>query len=170
MTIAAARRTPRDGDANLSVVALDLFESLFEVVDALEHDGIAHALVGGLALAVHGAPRATTDIDLLIPPDEADRAVAAVKRAGFTFEALPLQFRDGTRLRRVSRVHEGETLTVDLILADANLDSVFHTRARFEAEGRSLWVIGRDALIAMKVQAGRAQDLADVERLTELDR
>ena len=30
---------------------LDLFESLFEAVDALERDGIEHALVGGLALA-----------------------------------------------------------------------------------------------------------------------
>jgi hypothetical protein len=152
-------------------VALDLFESLFEVVAELERDGIEHALVGGLAVAVHGAPRATTDIDLLIPPGEADRAVTAIKRAGFPFEALPLTFRDGTRLRRVSRVHEGETLTVDLILADTNLEPVWRSRTRYESEGgRAIWVIGREALIAMKLQAGRAQDLADVERLTELDR
>jgi hypothetical protein len=74
---------------------VDLYESLFAVIDELDRDGIDHALVGGLALAVHGAPRATTDIDLLV---------------------------------------------------------------------------GRDALIAMKLAAGRAQDLADVERLREGDR
>jgi hypothetical protein len=152
-------------------VAIDLFDSLLAVVAALEREGIEHALVGGLALAVHGAPRATTDVDLLIAPDDADRAVAAVKQAGFPFEALPLQFRDGTRLRRVSRIHEGETLTVDLILADANLEDVWRSRQRYASDtGRPLWVIGRDALIAMKLQAGRAQDLADVERLTEIDR
>jgi len=152
-------------------VSLDLLDSLFAVVAELERDGIEHALVGGLALAVHGAPRATTDIDLLVPAADIDRAIVAVKRAGFPFEALPLEFRDGMRLRRVSRIESGETLTVDLILADPPLAPVWDSRQLYEAdEGRRVWVVGRDALIAMKLQAGRAQDLADVERLKELDR
>lgn len=152
-------------------MTLDLFESLFAVVAELERDGVEHALVGGLALAVHGAPRATTDIDLLVPAGDIDRAIAAVKRAGFPFEALPIEFRDGMRLRRVSRIEAGETLTVDLILADPPLAPVWASRQQYEAdEGRRVWVVGRDALIAMKLQAGRTQDLADVERLQELDR
>jgi hypothetical protein len=150
---------------------VDLYDALFAVIDELDRDGIEHALVGGLALAVHGAPRATTDIDLLVPEGAVERAVAAVKRAGFPFEALPMQFRDGMKLRRVSRIEAGETLTVDLILADANLGPVWSSRAQYEsAHGRRLWVVGRDALIAMKVAAGRPQDLADVERLREADR
>lgn len=150
---------------------LDLYEALFEVVEQLEQDGIEHALVGALAVAVHGAPRATTDIDLLVAPEAADAAVAAVKRAGFPFEALPQQFRDGMRLRRVTRIHEGEALVVDLILADPPLDEALRSRARYEAEGgRRVWVIPRDALIAMKAQAGRPQDIADIERLQESDR
>jgi hypothetical protein len=152
-------------------VGLDLYAALFDVVAELERDGIEHALVGALALAVHGAPRATTDIDLLVGPGRADDAVAAVKRAGFPFEALPQQFRDGMRLRRVTKIHEGEALVVDLILADPPLDSALQGRSRYEAEGgRTVWVVTREALVAMKLQAGRAQDIADVERLQEIDR
>jgi hypothetical protein len=165
---------PREGPrkwARIERVELDLYEALFEVVAQLEQDGIEHALVGALAVAVHGAPRATTDIDLLVDPKQADAAVAAVKRAGFPLEALPQQFRDGMRLRRVTRIHEGEALVVDLILADPPLDAALRDRAQYEAEGdRRVWVVTRDALVAMKLQAGRAQDIADVERLQELDR
>jgi Nucleotidyl transferase AbiEii toxin, Type IV TA system len=157
--------------ATITRVALDLLESLFEVLDELERDGVEHALVGGLALAVHGAARATTDIDLLVQDAQLARAVAAVKRAGFPFEALPMTFRDGMRLQRVSRIEDGETLTVDLIVADDNLAPIWSSRARYEFErGRALWVVSREALIAMKLQAGRPQDLADVERLIEADR
>lgn len=149
----------------------DLFDALFAVTGALERAGVGYGLVGGLAVAVHGAPRATTDIDLLIAPDDADRAVELTKKAGFQFEALPQQFNDGMRLRRVTRIERGESLTVDFMLADPPLQAAWDSRERYDAgEGRHLWVVGREALIAMKVQAGRAQDLADVERLSELDR
>lgn len=152
-------------------MALDLFESLFAVTAELDRDGIEHALVGGLALAVHGVPRATTDIDLLVRPEDVGRAVEAIKRAGFSFVALPMQFRDGMRLHRISRVEAGETLTVDLIPADEPLAPVWQTRECFAAaDGRSVWVVGRDGLIAMKLQAARPQDLADIERLREQDR
>ena len=152
-------------------VALDLFASLLEVTATLERSGVEYALVGGLAVAVHGAPRATADIDLLVRPDDADNAIAAAKAAGFDFEALPQQFSDGMRLRRVTRVSGGESLTLDFILADDALASAFESRERYAAgDGEEIWVISRDALIAMKIAAGRAKDLADVERLKEQDR
>ncbi len=152
-------------------MSTDLFDALFVVTGALERAGIDYGLVGGLAVAVHGAPRATTDIDLLIAPDNADRAVALAKEAGFRFEALPQRFSDGMRLRRVTRIEQGESLTVDFMLADPFLQAAWDSRERYDAgDGRHLWVVGREALIAMKVQAGRAKDLADIERLTDLDR
>ncbi len=152
-------------------MAVDLFESLLSIAAELEREGVDHALVGGLAVAVYGAPRATTDIDLLIQPGDIDRAVACARRAGFTFEALPVEFSDGMRLHRITRIEEGQTLTLDFILADAKLEPVWRSRVQYETkEGRRLWVIGREQLIAMKVQAGRAKDLADIERLQELDR
>lgn len=56
-------------------------------------------------------------------------------------------------------------------LFDSLLHPAWESREQFETDsGQGLWVIGRDALIAMKIQAGRAKDLADVERLREIDR
>ena len=43
---------------------LDLLEELKNVLARLEQDGVPYALCGGLAMAVHGYPRATVDIDL----------------------------------------------------------------------------------------------------------
>jgi hypothetical protein len=147
-----------------------LHEELMAVAGALDADGVAYALVGGLAVAVWGAPRATKDIDLLVEPADAERAKAAIGRCGFTLPAQPMQFSDGMVLHRVSKVRDGALVTVDLLLVDDNLRRHFDTREPRLVEGGRLWVIGRDGLIAMKVSAGRPQDQADVVKLLEVDR
>ena len=48
---------------------MDLYQELILVVDCLEAAQIEYALCGGLAVAVHGYPRFTKDIDLLIQPE-----------------------------------------------------------------------------------------------------
>lgn len=49
---------------------MDLQQELFTVLDALAATGIDHAVCGGFAVAIHGYPRLTRDIDVLI--QEAD--------------------------------------------------------------------------------------------------
>ena len=51
-----------------------------------------------------------------------------------------------------------------------NLEPAWQSRLRVPVEGGELWVVGREALIQMKTAAGRPQDLADAQRLTEIDR
>jgi hypothetical protein len=58
---------------------MTLFDELRSIVSALDGAGVDYALVGGLAVAVWGAPRATKDIDLLIQPDALPRAMAAAR-------------------------------------------------------------------------------------------
>ncbi|MES1208434.1 MAG: hypothetical protein ABUS79_21050 [Pseudomonadota bacterium] len=45
---------------------LDLVQELTDVIACLDQGGVPYALCGGLAMAVHGYPRATVDIDLLV--------------------------------------------------------------------------------------------------------
>jgi hypothetical protein len=150
---------------------MTLHEELMAVVAALEADGVPYALVGGLAVAVWGAPRATKDIDLLVQPEDVERAKAAVARLGFTLPAAPMEFSDGMVVHRVSKVRDGGLVIVDFLLVDKNVRRYFDAREiRAVEAGRRLSVIGRDGLIAMKVSAGRPQDQADVVKLTELDR
>lgn len=151
-------------------MALSLVDEFEGIVAALEAAGVDYALVGALAVAVHGCPRATADIELLVRPESLDHARAVARGSGFTLEALPLRFRDGVELRRLTKVVAGEHVTLDLILVNETLEPVWASRGPVETEAGPLRVVSRDALIAMKLASGRPQDVADVERLRELDR
>ena len=59
---------------------------------------------------------------------------------------------------------------VDLMLVSPHLQAAWDSRRRIAFDGGMLSVISRDSLIAMKVAAGRQQDLMDVEKLKDLER
>lgn len=149
---------------------MTLLEQLRAILAALDDAGIEYALVGGLAVAVWGAPRATQDIDLLVRPESVDAIVSSIEPLGFRFRALPMTFSDGMQLQRVSKIEHGVLLTVDLLLVDANLEPTWASRRQIDVEGTPIWVISREALIQMKLAAGRTRDVQDVERLEEIDR
>lgn len=149
---------------------MTLLEELAALVRELDAGGVAYALVGGLAVAVWGAPRATQDIDLLVRPEALAAALEAAERRGFRLRALPMTFKDGMQLQRVSKVEAGGLLTVDFILVDANLEPVWASRQQLAMTEGPLWVISRRGLIQMKVAAGRPQDALDIQNLEELDR
>jgi hypothetical protein len=147
-----------------------LFDELMALVAALDDANVEYALVGGLAVAVWGAPRATRDIDLLVRPESLVRALEVVKGHGFDHRAQLMTFRDGMTLQRVSRAEGRELLTVDFILVNENLEPIWGSRQKLESISGPIWVISRDALIQMKAFAARPQDLADIERLRDIDR
>ena len=62
---------------------MDLRSVLLEIHTALREASIAHALIGGLALAAHGAGRATSDLDLLADGDRADDVDRILREHGF---------------------------------------------------------------------------------------
>ncbi len=153
-----------------AAVGLDLFEEGVGLLSDLERRGIPYAVAGAVALAIHGVPRATTDIDLLVQPHDVDAVLAVARARRFGIEALPMKFSDGMEVRRVTKTEGAEMLTLDLLLVDQNLAPVWSSRERVLTERGELWVVSRDGLIQMKAWAGREQDLADIRRLRELDR
>ena len=149
---------------------MTVIEELMAIAGALERHRVEYALVGGLAVAVWGAPRATKDIDLLVRPESLAQAMAAVADCGFKLAGAPLWFRDGMELQRVTKIEAGAHLTVYFILVGESLEEIWTSRQKVETADGVLWVVSRDALIRMKAQAARPQDIADIERLTEGDR
>ena len=108
---------------------MTLYDELQGVLAALDESGVEYALVGALAVAVWGAPRATKDIDLLVRKEDLSRALAAVRTRGFTLEGLPFEFKDGTELQRINKVDlAGNLMTVDFMLVDTNLEAVWSSR------------------------------------------
>lgn len=153
---------------------MNLVDELYAISAALVGGGVRHAVCGGVAVTIHGATRSTKDIDLLIDPADVSRAIELVRPLGYLFAALPMVFEEGTprerHVQRVSKIVSGEHLVVDFLQAAASLEDFLNDPIEVELpDGPRLVVVSRDTLIRMKRLAGRAQDLADIEKLEQRD-
>jgi hypothetical protein len=76
----------------LAAMALDLIAELEALLEAFERGGIEYALCGGLAVAVHGHPRATMDIDVLVRAEQLTSAIQVARGVGFDLPARKMMF------------------------------------------------------------------------------
>jgi hypothetical protein len=145
----------------------DLAAEFEAVLAALAEHSIEYAVCGGLAMAIHGYPRSTVDIDLLIRPEDEERVYAAVEPLGYMFRARPMRFDKGAmEIRRVTKIGPtGDPLMLDLLLVTAHSEPVWNDRYKLTWRGRSVSVVSPEGLIALKLSRSSLQDLADVERL-----
>ncbi|WP_395745756.1 hypothetical protein [Prosthecobacter sp.] len=146
-----------------------LSEELVNIVSALDRDGIDYAVCGGFAVGLHGYPRMTFDLDLLIQETDVARFEATVKPLGFDVVAGTFAFRretpQETRFWRASK-HEGpDHLVLDALLVTPVFASVWETRQRMRFDAHELWVVSREGLAIMKTLSGRAKDFADLQNL-----
>jgi hypothetical protein len=147
---------------------LDLYDELTSIIDLLESRGISYALCGGIAVAFHGFTRATEDIDLLMPPKEAERAETAVAELGYTIRAHPMSFASGMmQIHRVSKIDpsDGDLMMLDLLLVTPASKEVWETRQRMAWRNRPITVVSREGLITLKKFRSSKLDLADIEFL-----
>ena len=70
-------------------MAIDLFEETMALLTELERHGVPYAVVGALALAIHGVPRATTDIDLLVRRDDVEATLRVAETRGLASRRRP---------------------------------------------------------------------------------
>ena len=146
---------------------LDLLEELKNVIARIDDVGVPYALCGGLAMAVHGYPRATVDIDLVVMTDDLPRVESAVRPLGFVIAAQPMTFHGGAvEIRRVSKVHEsGRILSLDLLLVTSTIQAVWAEREAMEWDFGKITVVSRDGLIFLKSLRGSGLDQDDIKRL-----
>lgn len=143
-----------------------LFEELRALVKVFNGHQIEFALCGGLAVAAHGLVRATEDIDFLIREDSLEQAYAAAAEIGFDIRGLDISFKERTvEIRRVSKIVGEDVISLDLLLVTPAVKDVWEDRMQREFVGEVIAVVSRAGLIKMKRQAGRPQDLADIDRL-----
>ena len=143
----------------------------FDLLIALIESGARFLVVGAHAMAVHGVPRGTQDLDVWIDPagDNADRVWTALARFGAPLDTLGIAQDD---LRRVNTVIQLglPPNRIDLLTSLSGLDK-FETawagRVEHVVRGRELPFLGRDALLRNKRASGRRKDLADIEALGE---
>ena len=150
---------------------IELPEDFRDLLVELADNGADFVLVGGHAVAFHGHPRATKDMDVLIraTSSNAERVYEALAAFGAPLQNFAVQAKDfatydgmlqiGLPPRRVDIINRADGINFDEAVAEGD---------SFTLEGRRIPVIGRTALIKNKRAAARAQDVADVEALTAL--
>ena len=132
-----------------------------------EHE-VEYAIVGGYALAFHGAPRSTGDLDLLVRPTRANAERIVRALADFGFASLGLQVQDFLQPDRVVQLGY-PPVRIDLItsLSGVSWDQVSAGAVTGEYGAVPARFIGRQELVANKRAAGRLKDQADLEALGE---
>lgn len=150
---------------------MNLKDELLGIIRALNDANIKYAVCGGLALTIHGFVRSTIDIDLLVPEDQVDSILTAVKPLGFWIPSgrMPMKFKANTpeqmSVYRVSKAAGSILIPLDLIAVSPALQRVWDSREVYEVDGLHCPVVSRSGLIQMKSLAGRPQDQADIARL-----
>lgn len=147
-----------------------LNEDYKDILQILASEGVKFLLVGAYALAAHGYPRATMDIDIWVmpSPENADAVLRALRRFGAPLHNLTkadlekegIVFQIGVAPRRI-----------DIITAASGLKfaETFSRSAIIEIEGIKVHIPSVTDLIRNKRASGRTKDLADAEALEKLD-
>ncbi|MEJ7599858.1 MAG: hypothetical protein WKG01_18275 [Kofleriaceae bacterium] len=148
----------------------------------LRDGGVRFVVVGGVAVILHGVPRTTADLDLVIDMEPANlrRLVSAMNRLGYR----PRASVESEALCDPSNAHvdpekgmraftfqlPGQPLADIDILIDSPLDfnALVGRAERVDAGGLVMHIAGLEDLITMKEAAGRDQDLADADALRRL--
>ena len=140
-----------------------------DILSAFSEERVEFMLVGAYAVAAHGLPRATGDIDLWIKCSEenADRVWSALRRFGAPMSNLSKNdlFAPGTVVQLGVTPRRIDVLTTITGVDYAEAES---QRELINLEGIAIPVIGLAHLIRNKRAVGRPQDQADIARLEEL--
>jgi hypothetical protein len=154
------------------------------LLGALGDAGVRYAIGGGLAVVLHGVPRMTFDLDLIVDlaDDNMTRLVEVLDAEGYR-PRLPVPLaalgdavarRDWVETRNViafTLFHPTRTMEeVDVLLSPGvDWSEVAASLVQRSVDGRSVNIVGRSLLKKMKLATGRDKDLADVEALGDSD-
>ena len=129
---------------------------------------VEYLIVGGYALAFHGAPRFTGDLDIFVKPDAANAQRILTALEAFGFASVGLTPSDFVRPEQVVQLGV-PPVRIDLITSISGVawDEAWAGRIAGRYVDIPVSYIGRDQFIANKRATGRTKDVADLEVLGE---
>ncbi len=139
-----------------------------EMLSVLSEEGVDFLLIGAYALAVHGVPRATGDLDLWIRcrPDNALLAHRALAKFGAALEGIqPEELSQADSVIQIGIA----PCRIDILTTIDGVDFEEAWSRRFitSIAGLQIPVLSREDLVRNKRATGRTQDKADLEALGE---
>lgn len=147
---------------------MKLQQDLREFVERLNVENVDYVIVGAHALAVHGHPRYTGDLDILLRPSQENAERVLTVLNGFGFDDLGIGLEDLLAMDQVVQLGVSPH-RIDLVVSLDGLtfDEVWAERVSTKLDEIPVNVISREHLIINKLAVGRPQDLADVQALSQ---
>ena len=137
-----------------------------EFIECLNKHNAEYLIVGGYAVAFHGHPRYTKDLDVWIrvSSKNAEKLMKAIK--DFGFDSLGLTKNDFQTPQLIIQLGNPPN-RIDIITSASGIDfdEVFPQKVVVDVNGLSVNFIDLSNLIKNKTASGRHQDLADIENL-----
>ena len=137
-----------------------------EFIQSLNDNGVRYLVIGGYAVAFHGHPRYTKDIDIWIAMNAENAANIIKALEEFGFASLDLQESDFTGPDQIVQFGYPPNC-IDLITTAPGVDfnTCYASRIQSEIDGVKVNFIDLENLKRNKKAVGRHQDLADIENL-----
>jgi hypothetical protein len=129
---------------------------------------VEYVIVGGYALAFHGAPRFTGDLDIFIRPteDNVSKLLAALNDFGFgEAQVQPCDLLQHGKILELGR--QPVQVHIMASISGVSWEQAWESRQSGTYGSAAICFLGRDAFIRNKRATGRAKDLADIEALRE---
>jgi predicted nucleotidyltransferase len=136
-----------------------------EFAELLDAKGVDYLLVGGYALAAHGHPRYTGDIDFWVRPAEPNLLRLLEALADFGFGSLGLTAADFAADTVVQLGQPPRRIDLLTGIDGVNFEACFSRREQVVVDGVRLDIIGLEDFKANKRASGRPKDLADLQSL-----
>lgn len=140
-----------------------------DMLSALNAAGAEYLLIGAYAMAVHGCPRATGDIDIWVRPTPANaaRVWQALRRFG-----APLSRMRETDFHTPDNVYQiglpPQRIDILTSVSGVDFDAAWAERLQIEVEDQTVTVIGLRQLYQNKLACGRDKDMLDAKILKRL--
>ncbi|MFH0879148.1 MAG: DUF6036 family nucleotidyltransferase [Lentisphaerota bacterium] len=144
-----------------------MLNKLKGVFESFQRHKVEYVVIGGIAAIIHGVPRATFDLDILIRADKdnATRLLKALLEAGLGTASLTTP--DDVLANEITIFKDRVRIDVQTRTPGLDFDTAWENRDTLTYQGQDFYVATKKDLIASKRGAGRKVDLEDV-RLLEL--
>ena len=137
-----------------------------EFIELLNENKVRYLVVGGYAVAFHGHPRYTKDLDVWIDlsPDNANKILDALKKFGFgSLDLKPDDFLEGDQIIQLG--YPPNRIDIIPTLKELKFEDCYKAKVEVEIQGLHIDFIDIENLKKNKRATGRPQDLADAENL-----
>jgi len=144
-----------------------MLNRLIDVFASLQNHEVRYVVIGGIAAVLHGVPRATFDLDVLIEASEENvyRLLKALSEAGLATATLisPKEI----LANEITVFKDRVRIDVQTHTPGLSFQTAWEHRVTMDFQGQEFYLASREDLVASKRATGRKVDLEDV-RLLEL--